>query len=86
MKKIENGKDGNKLYKWYLYGACFGQRQSMKIHVESVHEGRKPFDCTFCQKSFAIKGKLDWHSTTVRREMIMQWKNKTEDPSVQAAG
>ena len=64
--------DGKKPFKCHLFGACFGQRQSMKIHVESVHEGRKPFDCRICQKSFATKGKLDRHSTTVHRGMIMQ--------------
>ena len=53
---------------WFL----FWPKAKYEIHVESVHEERKPFDCTICQKSFAIKGKLDRHSTTVHRGMIMQ--------------
>ena len=40
----------------------------MKIHIDSVHEGKKPFKCNICKAIFA--GKRDWnkHVASVHEE------------------
>ena len=36
-------------------------RSKLKVHVEAVHEGKKPYQCDFCQKAFARKPCLKKH-------------------------
>ena len=38
---------------------------NLKIHIEGVHEGEKPYKCSICDHSFAIKGKLKIHIDSV---------------------
>ena len=33
----------------------------MNLHVTSVHDGKKPFECEFCDKSFSKKSVLNKH-------------------------
>ena len=33
----------------------------MKIHVESIHEKKKPFKCEICDKSFTNKKNMVTH-------------------------
>ena len=39
----------------------FSGMQSMKSHVESIHEGKKPFKCNICEKGFTKKVTLNGH-------------------------
>ena len=39
----------------------FSGMQSMKSHVESIHEGKKPFKCNICDASFSQKRILKEH-------------------------
>ena len=34
-------------------------------HIESVHEGKKPFACKICDASFGKKGNLKKHTESV---------------------
>ena len=40
----------------------------MKIHLESVHEGKKPHVCSFCTASFGVKSNLTRHIKQVHEE------------------
>ena len=40
----------------------------MKRHVESVHEGKKPFKCELCDYTCAEKGNLKVHVESFMRE------------------
>jgi ribosomal protein L31 len=37
----------------------------VKQHIESVHEGKKPFRCDICDAKFALKSTLDNHIRTI---------------------
>ena len=37
----------------------------LKSHVETVHEGKRPFKCKYCEKSFGIKDTLKIHTEAV---------------------
>jgi uncharacterized Zn-finger protein len=37
----------------------------MNGHIESVHEGKKPFKCNICDVTFFQKGDLTKHGKTV---------------------
>ena len=44
-------------------------KSSLKRHKEVVvHEGRKPFRCTFCENSFVHKSTLKAHILSVHEE------------------
>ena len=45
--------------------ASFASNQSIKIHIDSVHEGEKPFNCNICDASFTEKGNLNKHVASV---------------------
>ena len=48
----------------------FTNKQNLKKHVESVHEGIKPFKCSICDVEFANKQNLKKH-----RKMLMKDSN-----------
>ena len=37
----------------------------MKRHIESVHEGKKPFQCPICPENFARKEHLKIHTASI---------------------
>ena len=57
-------KDSSVLEKRHKCDICdyfFITKQSLKGHIESVHEGKKPFNCKICDKDFTQKGALNIH-------------------------
>ena len=40
-------------------------KQSDHKNLQSVHENKKPFNCTLCDLSFSIRGNLERHATSV---------------------
>ena len=44
----------------------------MKLHVETVHEGKKPFQCDFCTARFPQKSQLKNHTESVHRRIPNQ--------------
>ena len=41
------------------------RNESLKTGVDSVHEGKKPFQCSTCDASFARKSHLKGHIASV---------------------
>ena len=45
-------------------GKSFSDRQYLKLHVKTVHEGVKDHKCDTCGKSFSRPGHLNYHIKT----------------------
>ena len=43
----------------------FTHKPNLKIHIESVHEGNKPFKCEICDARFTQKHVLVQHMESV---------------------
>jgi uncharacterized Zn-finger protein len=59
----------------------------MKKHVETVHEGKKPFKCTICNSCYTRKTTLNKHMKTVHENMNQFYPevsldDKNEDDSM----
>ena len=62
MKEKESS--GNVIEKRHKCDICdyfFITKQSLKGHIGSVHEGKKPFNCKICKANFTQKGALNIH-------------------------
>ena len=46
-------------------------QQSLKKHIEAVHEGNRPFICEFCDKTFSDKARLNRHVSNVHKAKEM---------------
>ena len=55
------------LFECSICKAKFKQKKGLKIHIESVHEGKKPFECCVCKEKFAQKGSIKIHIKSVHR-------------------
>ena len=44
-----------------ICGNSFANKSSLKLHIDSVHEGKKPFSCDICETSFSRKQHLKGH-------------------------
>ena len=65
MKKhIDLGHEGNKPFVCHICAATFRQKQSLKTHVLSIHEGKK-FECNICESQFLKRSRLNWHKEKV---------------------
>ena len=42
-------------------GRAFSEKSKLNGHIESVHEGKKPFKCNECDTAFSEKSKLNGH-------------------------
>ena len=51
----------------------------MEIHVDSVHERKKPFNCSKCTTSFATKSHLKDHIRFVHERQRYPIKRKLDD-------
>ena len=54
----------------------FSGMGSLKIHIASIHEGKKPFKCNICDFTFSRKGSLNGHILRVHE------KKKTQKQSI----
>ena len=43
----------------------FKDTRTLKRHIVSVHEGKKPFECEICEKRFSVMYELNRHTTSV---------------------
>jgi len=43
----------------------FTEKGKLNKHVDSIHEGKKPFQCDICQKSFTQKASMTTHILTI---------------------
>ena len=41
---------------------------NLKEHIEIVHEKKRDFECTICQKSFPRKGNLERHNLSSKHQ------------------
>ena len=49
----------------------------MKIQIESIHEGKKPFKCGICEMSFAQKAHLKIHMFFIYEKILLPTVNPT---------
>ena len=47
--------------------SLFKTKYQLKIHTESVHEGKKPFKCKICDARFTENGSLKRHVASVHK-------------------
>jgi uncharacterized UBP type Zn finger protein len=41
---------------------------SLKVHIESVDEGKKPFKCYLCDSAFSFRDSLNMHIASVHEK------------------
>ena len=54
-----------KPFKCSQCSARFTKKRSIKVHIDSVHEGRRPFECKICQATFKGRGGLKFHTESI---------------------
>ena len=55
-------------FKCIICDASFNLKSNLKVHIASVHEGKKPFKCNVCDASFARNAILRSHFSSVHEE------------------
>ena len=60
--------DRNKSKVCKICNATYTRPVNLKRHIESVHEGKKPFKCSECDSSFTQSGHLKKHIETVHEK------------------
>ena len=48
--------------------SIFKTKHNLKIHIDSVHEGKKPFQCNICDASFTTKTNLNKHTASIHEK------------------
>ena len=59
--------EGQKNHKCDLCGKAFRKKDSIKIHIATVHEGQKNYKCEFCGKSFGQIGDRNMHIRNIHK-------------------
>lgn len=62
-------------------GKSFTRKHALKVHVQTVHENARPFECPICQSTFGHKHLLARHISTVH-EVSNSLKASDEPPEV----
>ena len=61
-KELDNIKVSSvKSYNNYCCGTFFDSKSDMRLHRVTVHDGKKSFDCTICDKKFPSNHSLNCH-------------------------
>ena len=61
------------LVECYICQKVFSQKSNLKVHISSIHEGKKPFKCSICDYKCSQKGHLYKHISSVH-EVIKPFK------------
>ena len=68
-KKVTSIDEGGELekngYECQICQGMFSQSSSLKTHIASVHEGKKPFKCSSCAYNCSTKKDLTMHIESV---------------------
>ena len=51
----------------YICRKYFSDKHQLKEHLASVHEGKKPYDCSICVKKFDSKKRLSEHFSRIHK-------------------
>ena len=54
--------------KFFICDSPFSKKLDVNRHLDSVHEGKRPYKCSFCNISFGIKQNLTRHITSVHEK------------------
>ena len=60
------------LYQCQQCDKAFGHRQNLRIHVLTVHEGRRDYQCQLCEKTYTQKVHLTTHVSAVHEGKKLQ--------------
>ena len=52
-------------YKYEPYNKTFSRADSLKKHMQTVHDGNKDHKCVSCEKKFTVLGALKKHTYIV---------------------
>ena len=63
--KSASDQNENKIFKCELCQYFSFKRGHLKVHITSIHEGKKPFKCEFCDKAFSQKSKMKIHIASI---------------------
>ena len=73
---------GKALFKCHFENCDYAnaRRNHLNNHIQSVHEGKKPFQCHICNNSFTLRSSLSKHIKSVH-EKLKPYKCKDCDNS-----
>ena len=63
-----------KTFEHSIYDAAFSQKGSLKMHIESVHEAKKPFLCNDCVLILSVH---EGHEPFVRNDCGSNTKSES---------
>ena len=52
----------------FICKKTFLKKSALTVHIETVHDGKKPFKCSLCVSEFSQKGNLNTHIETVHEK------------------
>ena len=52
----------------FICKKTFLKKSALTVHIETVHDGKKPFKCSLCVSEFSQKGNLKLHIETVHEK------------------
>merc|ERR1712062_459710 len=71
--------DSSMYYKCEYCEKTFSQAKNIKRHIQTVHEGRKDFNCGDCQQSFSTKQVLERHCKALGHNIESMIHTKSEE-------